>query len=148
MKCAAVLLPLVLCPPAHNTDRREGGCTDDPGGETMQEERLINTVKALCVCKAPAIELIRSGLQHTLIKGANEPKAVCTESKGKTCTQRSKGRCQGQMGIIQTPEQKSVLWSGTEMKVLLTHLLGEHSQGHSWLVVSFVSEQKRAGKAL
>lgn len=27
------------------------------------------------------------------------------------------------------------------MKVLLTHLLGDHSQGHSWLVVSFVSEQ-------
>lgn len=47
LKCAAVLLPLVLCPPAHNTERREGGCTDDPGGETVQEERLINTVEVL-----------------------------------------------------------------------------------------------------
>lgn len=72
---------------------------------------LINTVEALlrgaCVCKAPAIELIRSGLQHTPIKGANEPKAVRTESKGKTCTQRSKGRCQGQTGISQTPNPRA-----------------------------------------
>lgn len=75
MKCAAVLLLLVLCPPAHDTDRREEGCTDDPGGKTKQKERLINTVEALlrgvCICKAPAIELTRSGLQHTLIMGAN-----------------------------------------------------------------------------
>lgn len=92
-----------------------------------QEESFINTVEALlsgaCVCKAPAIELIRSGLQHTLIMGANQPTAVRTESKGKTCTQRS-GK--GQMPRTDGNQPNSKL----------------QSRSLSWLVVSFVSEQK------
>lgn len=122
--------------PAHETDRREGGA------QMKQEESFINTVEALlsgaCVCKAPAIELIRSGLQHTLITGANQPTAVRTESKGKTCTQRSgKGQMPRTDGNQPNPKPRS-----RSLSYGAAQNEGPTRQGHSWLVVSFVSEQK------